>query len=40
MKTLKAFTKPLEAPQNSVKIKISVNFHFNPTLTNARGGKN
>ena len=35
----KAFIRPFEAPQRSVKIKISVNFHFNTMSLNARGGK-
>ena len=39
MKALNAFIKPFEAPQRSVKIKISVNFYFNSTFLNARGGK-
>ena len=39
MKALKAFIKPCEAPQRSVKIKIYVNFYLNTTLRNARGGK-
>ena len=29
MKALKAFIKPFEAPQRSVKMKIEVNFYFN-----------
>ena len=33
---IKAFIKPFEAPQRSIKIRIKVNFSFN---TNARGGK-
>ena len=39
--SLKAFPfiKPFEAPQRSAKIKIWVNFHFNATFWNARGGK-
>ena len=32
MKALKAFIKPFEAPQRSVKIKIKVNFYFNTTF--------
>ena len=36
MKTFKAFIKPFEAPQGSVKIKILVNFCFNATFCNAR----
>ena len=32
MKTLKAFIKPFEAPQRSVKIKIWVNFFFLPGI--------
>ena len=31
-KALKAFIKPAEAPQRSVKIKIHVNFYFNTAL--------
>ena len=31
MKALKAFIKPVEAPQRSVKIKNSVNFYLNKT---------
>ena len=38
MTILKAFMKPVEAPQ-SVKIKIYVNFYFNITLSNAWDGK-
>ena len=32
MKVLKAFIKPFEAPQRSVKIKTSVNFYFTTTF--------
>ena len=32
MKAVKAFMKPLEEPQRSVKTNIKVNFHFNKTL--------
>ena len=32
MNTLKAFIKPFEAPEGSVKIKIQVNFYFNTTF--------
>ena len=39
VKALKAFIKPFEAPQGSVKIKLSVNFYFNATFWNARGEK-
>ena len=39
MKALKAFTKPFEVPQRSVKIKIYVYFSFNTTLWNTQGGK-
>ena len=39
MKASKAFIKPFETPQRSVKIKISVNFHFNTTFWNAQGEK-
>ena len=35
MKELKAFAKPFEAPQRSVKIKIFLNFYFNITFRNA-----
>ena len=35
MKALKAFIKPFEAPQRSVKIKIELNFHFSATLRSA-----
>ena len=38
MKALKAFMKPFEGPQSSVKIKIEVNFYINTTFWNARGG--
>ena len=33
---MKAFIKPFEAPQRSVKIKIQLNFYFNTTFRNAR----
>ena len=36
---LKAFIKPFEAPQRSVKIKIQLNFYFNTTFRNARDWK-
>ena len=36
---MKAIIKHFEAPQRSVKIKISVNFYLNSTFWNARGGK-
>ena len=39
MKTFKAFIKPFEALQMSVKIKIQVNFSFNTIFENARGMK-
>ena len=39
MKALKAFIKPFEAPQRSVKIKISLNFYFNTAFRNARNVK-
>ena len=39
MKAFKAFIKPFEAPQRSVKMKIKVNFQFDTTFRNARGGK-
>ena len=39
MKVLKAFIKPFEAPQRSVKVKIKVNIYFNTNFCNARGGK-
>ena len=32
MKALKAFMKPFESPQGSVKIKILINFYFNTTF--------
>ena len=32
MNALKAFIKPFEAPEGSVKIKIQVNFYFNTTF--------
>ena len=38
MKALKAFIKPFEAPQRSVKIKIEVNFYLTNFL-NAQDGK-
>ena len=34
MKALKAFIKPFEAPQRSVKIKIELNFDFNTAFRN------
>ena len=34
MKALKAFIKPFEAPQGSVKIKIELNFDFNTAFRN------
>ena len=39
MKALKAFIKPFEATQRSVKIKNSVNFYFNINFLNAKDGK-
>ena len=39
MKALKAFIKPFEAPQRSVKIKIGVNFYFNINFLNVQDGK-
>ena len=39
MKTLKAFIKPFETPQRSVKIKIYLNFYFNTAFRNARDVK-
>ena len=39
MNSLKAFIKPSEAPQRSVKIKISLNFYFNTAFRNARDVK-
>ena len=39
MKLFKAFIKPFEAPQRKVKIKISVNFHFNINFLTAQDGK-
>ena len=39
MKALKAFIKPFQAPQRSVKMKIELNFYFNTTFTNARDVK-
>ena len=39
MKALKAFIKPFEVPQRSVKIKILVNFYFNINFLNAQDGK-
>ena len=35
----KTFIKAFEAPQRSAKIKILVNFYFNTTVRNVRGGK-
>ena len=39
MKALKAFIKPFEAPQRSVKIKTSANFYFHKTFWDAQGRK-
>ena len=39
MKVLKAFTKPFDASQRSLEIKIQVNFHFNTAFWNARDDK-
>ena len=39
MKPLKAFIKPFELPQRSVKIKIDVNFYFNITFLNYGMGR-
>ena len=39
MKAFKAFIKPFEAPQRSVKIEIKFDFYFNVTSRNALGGK-
>ena len=39
MKALKAFIKPFEVPQRSVKIKILINFYFNINFLNAQDGK-
>ena len=39
IKVLKAFIKPFEVPQRSVKIKILVNFYFNISFLNAQDGK-
>ena len=39
MKALKGFIKPFKASQRSMKMKIQVNFYFNTTFWNARGGK-
>ena len=36
MKALKAFAKPFEASQRSVKRKIYLNFYYNTTFRNAR----
>ena len=36
---IKAFIKPFEAPQWSVKIKIYINFYFNTSFWNTRDGK-
>ena len=38
LKAFKAFKKPFEAPQRSVKIK-KINFYFNTTFWNAQRGK-
>ena len=35
----KAFIKPFEAPQRSVKIKIKLNFYFNTAFKNERAFK-
>ena len=35
-RALKAFIKPLEAPQKSVKVKVYLNFYFNTTFRNER----
>ena len=39
MKTLKAFIKPSEAPERSLKIKILLNFYINKTFRNAQDEK-
>ena len=39
IKAFKALVKPFEVPQRSLKIKIFVNFYFDTTFANARGGK-
>ena len=39
MKALKAFVKPFEAPQRSMKIEILLEFYFNTTFRNALDGK-
>ena len=39
MKALKAFIKPFEAPQRSVKIKIELKLYFNTNFRNARDVK-
>ena len=39
MKALKAFIKPFEAPQRSVKIKIQLNFYFNTAFRNEQAFK-
>ena len=39
IKALKAFIKPFEVPQRSVKIKILINFYFNINFLNAQDGK-
>ena len=39
MKAFKAYIKPFEAPQRSVKIKIKLNFYINTTFRNARDVK-
>ena len=39
LKALKAFIKPFEVPQRSVKIKILINFYFNINFLNAQDGK-
>ena len=39
MKALRAFIKPFEGPQRSVKIIFYVNFYFNINFLNAQDGK-
>ena len=39
VKKFKAFIKPFEAPQRSVKIKIKLNFYFNTVFKNERAFK-
>ena len=36
---MKAFIKPFEAPQRSVKIKVKLNFYFKTTFRNPRDVK-